>query len=249
MGTPPNNITITILLIAYFSVLSGCKKTPEKIESTPSPVETPTPIPIPEQAVWTPKVGDQVFVAEKFSIEIEDGNIGFPVGKKVSILAINGEDFVVSDGKTQVSKPARFFIDTKPVASTTTPRPTSITPQPNHQLIGLEHELAKKESLLKKYENGIFQINQKIKNEDLDSRIEKAKQERLNKGFPPNGGPRSRRNGTIVSLSKDASNIEALILKWNAYMDQIKEYENQIPSIKGEINQIKKEIRDIKNKN
>ena len=81
----------------------------------------------------------------------------------------------------------------------------------------------------------------------LEYRIRQAGDERVEKGFPRNGGSRIYKTGKIVSLGTDASNIKELINNKYNLEARIEHAKNEIERIKRKIDNIHREIRRIQN--
>ncbi len=218
-------------------------------ESTPTPTPTPTPEPTPEPTplVRTPSVGDKVYVTKKFNIEIEDGIIGFPIGKPVTVLEVDNDVFIVSDGKNNASKPADFFsMDPPDIPKSQFPIPPKPATNPAQEkskklrsdASSLENTLKHRESLL---------VNLKSDLKKLEYRIDQAGDERSDKGYDRDGGPRRWNNGKMVTLSVDASNIKELINNKFNLEASIEKLDAEIDGIKRKIDNIQREIENLEN--
>lgn len=200
-------------------------------ETTPAPTPKTTPIPTPvvrlaPEGVWYVKV--------KFHVQTEHGSKGFLAGKKVQFVGSEGNDFIVTDGTIEGRAPSDYFTNDLDEVDRIQEDKKRVTAEIATHLREQEKMAAEaKEAELKRQaEDKLEREKQRISDQigllnlernALNERITKASNERTNKGFPPNGGSRSspyyyyrhphydRPKKPIVTLSVDASQIEALI--------------------------------------
>lgn len=106
---------IPILVVS--TVLVSCnKKAPEpNIQAPePTPIVTPIPAPIPTATPEpTPQVrlapSGTLYVVKHFSVSMEDGLHGFPIGRKVTITSEDDLNFTVTDGTMTGTAPKASF--------------------------------------------------------------------------------------------------------------------------------------------
>lgn len=112
-----------IILFAASAVFVSCDKTvpppqaatPEptpQLSPTPAltPTPTPTPVPTPEPTPVVRLAPDgKLFVVKNFSVSLEDGLHGFPIGREVTIISEDDSNYTVTDGKVTGSAPKTNF--------------------------------------------------------------------------------------------------------------------------------------------
>ncbi len=190
----------------------------------------------------TPSVGDKVYVTKKFNIEIEDGIIGFPIGKPVTILGVDNDIFTVTDGKNNASKPSSFFsADQSEIPNPPTPIPPPTVTHPAQEKIKkLRSEATSFEKTLNQRETLLVELKSDLKK--LKYRIDQAGDERYDKGYDREGGPRRWNNGKMVTLSLDATDIKKLIHNKLNLETSIERLKIEIDGIKRKIDNIQAEI-------
>ena len=106
-----------IILFATSAVFVSCDKTPPPPqaatpEPTPQLLPTPTPTPVPTPAP-TPVVrlapDGTLYVIKHFSVFLEDGLHGFPLGRKVTLLSEDESNYTVTDGQVSGTAPKTSF--------------------------------------------------------------------------------------------------------------------------------------------
>jgi hypothetical protein len=235
-----NTVCFCVILLVLLN-LSSCFKAPEP-PPTPEPTQAPerSPTALPPSAKL-PLTGDEVYVLERFSIALEHGSKGFKPGTKVKILKIDGDQFLVTDGKFEALKPSRFFTANKNEAESSAENlkkeldkaegdriAREKTKRDKDSKLEAQAEADRKEKAKKNYQAQIADL--KLKIADLDRRISIAGDERVAKFYPRNGGSRHKyHDGRIVTLSKDASQIEILIKDQNQLKYRLEKLELNPP--------------------
>lgn len=151
-----------------------------------------------------------LYVLRHFSVNTTDGLYGFSEGKPVTLLHEENGICTVTDGTVRGKAPRSSFTDdlnaVDALPGTRAPAPSG-TPPP-----GRERQTA----ILR------------LKIDEMDKRIARAKEERKLQGYPENGGPRPRTQGRYYyngryyntpedtaaappALSPDAAQIEKLL--------------------------------------
>ncbi len=253
-----NTVCFCIILLGLLN-LSSCFKAPEsspaptltptptpepEISSSPTPPPKPEPIQAPERSPTAlpppaklPLTGDEVYVLERFSIALEHGNKAFKPGTKVKILKIDGDQFLVTDGKFEALKPSRFFTANKNEAESSADNlkkeldkaegdriAREETQRAKEAKIAAQAEDDRKEQARKNHRARIVEL--KLKIAELNRRIKVAGDERVSKDYPRNGGSRYKyRDRNIVTLSQDASQIEILIKEQNQLKSRLERLE------------------------
>lgn len=200
---------IAILLCLETLFFSSCHR--------PTPTPTPSPTPLAVTETWTPQVGENVFVAKSFTIEIDNAIIGFRLGKSVNIIETNGDLLTISDGKNIATKPLTFFVKNIKDLQSSNPISTAKPAQSPNIAASIPHSPSTTPTTTPKPTPNPAIAAAKQNLERLQYRIKVARQERYEKGFPPDGGSRNynsynyNNNYRIVSLSVDASQIKKLL--------------------------------------
>ena len=170
-----------------------------------------------------------LYVTESFKVTTEDGIIGFPKGKKVTLIREEGDQYIVTDGKVEGKSSRDSFTKDLNVADT-------VLAEVNRELHAIQKshrsqkQLAAGRATSKQEEFSKEQTQEKNEQREeavailksrqsaLNKRISVAQTERQSKGFPRDGGSRSSYHGsngsgrtTVKSLSSDATQIERLL--------------------------------------
>ena len=255
MKTTPYIVTffVSIALISCNkpkpNVVPGPAATPQptpEIAPTlePSPIPSPTPEPTP-QARLAPE--GTFYVIKSFKVTTEDGIIGFPKGKKVTLIREEGDQYIVTDGKVEGKSSRDSFTKDLDIADNVLAEVNSKlqTIQQSHRSwkqAAAAQAASKQEELEKhlEHEKNAQRTKEiailKNRREALSLRISVARSERKSKGFPSDGGSRTynhdsrtyyynngysysyRSRTTVKSLGTDATEIETL-LKQHAQLE------------------------------
>jgi hypothetical protein len=164
----------------------------------------------------------ELYVLESFSVQHATGVTGFPQGKQVTLVREDGGSFVVSDGQIEVSKPKSFFTRDLDVVDGIRNRTSQMVADAEsaHKSLVMEQRQASEERVAQRSKEDFEKESTRLKDLlarrklDLDTlrgRISLARNERSDKGYPSDGGPRHVRDGVARFLSPDAGNIRNLL--------------------------------------
>ena len=215
-------------IICLIFAIASCSKAPES-----TPVTKEVAPPAPSQKEKTIKAGDEVFILERFSVELEHGSKGFIPGTKVRVVSVDGDKVQITDGKFKATKPSRFFTLNHDDAKKITENRESLIRKADEKRTKhieserermasdlAKSEISKKEAAIKNHEARVNNLRLAIS--DLQRRIQTAADERISKGFPPNGGSRyPGYDRKVVTLSRDASGIQKLIQDKNQLQSEL----------------------------
>jgi len=226
--------------------------TPEPVASV-TPTEKPAPLPSPTTAPTSEGRSapeEKLYVIKRFSVTTADGLYGFSPGKQVTFIREEEGDYVVTDGVIEGKAPKDAFSRNFDNARVLSEKNQQLQ-ESAQQKAKEQSQLAKAQQAadsLQAQSDSECKKHAKLKEQiaamqtqlnDLRRRISSARAERVSKGFPENGGSRRSggyyyngayydgyRHGVTVSLSTDASQIEALLSAASNMESQLRKLNN-----------------------
>lgn len=225
-------------------VVPGPVATPQ---STPgmSPRAKPIPIPSPsaEPRSQTRLAPEGIlYVTESFKVTTENGIIGFPKGKKVTLIREEGDQCIVTDGKVEGKSSRDSFTNDLDIADTALAEAngTLHAIQQSHRswkqaradrTDSTRDEFAKEQAQEKQEERSKAIALLQSHRSALSARISAAQSERESKGFPRDGGSRSSYRGSHGShkttrLGADATQIQQLLEQRSRLEAQLRQLES-----------------------